>query len=70
MSHSLSLYARCKINGELYRVDLQAKEESSGKFILRPVDLMPYRFLFASAHQLHDQSKFQLFPIFRCQVWK
>jgi len=67
MSHSLSLYAKCHVNGLLYRVDLQAKIDGE-RFTLRPIDGKPYQIVFASAAKLRDRSLFQLFPIFRCRV--
>ena len=61
----LSLYARCKVNQKLYRVDLQSKIDGK-RFTLRPIDGMPYQVLFASAEKLRNRDLFQLYPIFRC----
>ncbi len=67
MSHSLSLYAKCKVNHKLYRVDLKTRIDGQ-RFTLRPVDGKPYQVIFASAEQLHSADLFQLFPMFRCVV--
>ena len=67
MSHSLSLYAKCKVNHKLYRVDLAQKIDSE-RYTLRPVDGKPYQVIFASAEKLRNRDLFQLFPMFRCRV--
>lgn len=67
MSHSLSLYAKCLVNGKLYRVDLSHKIDGA-RFTLRPIDGRPYQVIFASAEKLLDRELFKLFPMFRCQL--
>lgn len=67
MSHSFSLYAKCKVNHKLYRVDLKTKIDGE-RFTLRPVDGKPYQVIFASPGQLRNRELFELYPMFRCQV--
>lgn len=67
MSHSLFLYAKCKVNHKLYRVDLQSKIDGE-RFTLRPVDGKPYQVIFASAEKLRDRNLFELYPNFHCRV--
>lgn len=68
MSLSLVLYARCKVNRTLYKVDLS--EQSEKGFTLRPVDAInpQYKYIEATPAQLRNRELFQLFPMFRCQL--
>jgi hypothetical protein len=62
---SLSIYAKCKVNHKLYRVELDYKDEPSGRYILRPVDGKPYQIVLATTEQLRNRANFDLFPIRR-----
>ena len=68
MSLTLILFARCKVNRKLYRVDLS--EQSAQGFTLRLVDhLNPqYKYIQATATQLRNRELFTLYPMFKCQA--
>lgn len=63
MSLSLVLYARCKVNRKLYKVD--TSEQTAQGFTLRLVDhLNPqYKYIQATAAQLRNRELFTLYPV-------
>ena len=63
MSHTLSLYAKCKVNKQLYRVDLSGEQ-----ITLRPISGQAYNFLIVTIQQLRNRNLFQLFPVIHSQV--
>lgn len=63
---SYTVFARCKINRKLYKVD--TTEQSAQGFTLRPVDhLNPqYKYIHATAAQLRNRDLFTLYPVIKC----
>ena len=68
MSHSLTLFARCKVNHKLYKVGLS--EQSAQGFTLRPVDSLnpQYKYIHATTAQLRNRELFTLYPLMKCQA--
>lgn len=54
-----SIYAKSRLSGRLYKVELKYK--ANGKYVLRPTDGKPYQWLELCAGQIKDN--FRLFPI-------
>lgn len=64
---SLILFARCKVNRKLYKVNLS--EQSAQGFTLNLLDINPqYKSIHATAAQLRNRELFTLYPMFQCKV--